>query len=216
MKSLEEIVKERLHVTSHPLVQSKMTMIRDKHTCHKEFRELVSEIATLICYEATRNVSIVPKEVETPLGLTSGWQCEQSFGIIPILRAGLGMVEGISKLLPTAKIGHIGIYRNPETLQPVEYFCKLPTGVEEKELLLVDPMLATGRTADYAISYLKRVGAKHIKLLCLVTVKEGIEQVLSKHPDVDIYTAAFDNELNNHGYIVPGLGDAGDRMFGTR
>jgi len=216
MSNINEIIKKRLHINTHPLVRSKITMLRDKETGNKEFRELVEEIAAFISYEATQNVPVKEKAVETPVGIANGWCCEQKFGLVPILRAGLGMVEGISNLLPTAKVGHIGIYRNPDTLKPVEYYCKLPPEIDEREILLLDPMLATGRTAEASIRYLKEAGAKRIKLLCLVAVREGVEEVLKNHPDVDIYTAAYDPELNKHGYIVPGLGDAGDRLFGTR
>ena len=216
MLSIEEIVQKRLHINNHPLVHSKMTMLRDKNTGNKEFREIVGEIAAFIAYEATRETDLVRKTVETPLDTAEGWECARKFGLVPILRAGLGMVEGISNLIPTAKVGHIGVYRNPETLKPVEYYCKLPPEIEESEILLLDPILATGRTAEQSIRYLKNAGATHIKFLCLLAVREGIEEVLKNHPDVDIYTAAYDEKLNEHGYIVPGLGDAGDRLFGTR
>jgi len=216
MENIDDVIKQRLHINDHPLVQHKMTMLRDITTGPKQFRELVGEIAAFISYEATQNTPVIEKVVETPLGATKGLHCEQKFGLVPILRAGLGMVDGISNLLPTAKIGHIGLYRNPETLHPVEYYCKLPSEIEERDILLLDPMLATGRTAEYSIRYLKKAGAKNIKVLCLVAVREGVEEVLKNHPDVDIYTAAYDKELNDHGYIVPGLGDAGDRLFGTR
>ena len=216
MENINQIIEKRLHVNTHPLVRSKMTMLRDKDTGHKQFRELVGEIAAFISYEATQDVPVIEKIVETPVTTAKGWACEQKFGLVPILRAGLGMVEGISNLLPTAKVGHIGIYRNPETLRPVEYFAKLPTEIEEREILLLDPMLATGRTAEASIRYLKEKGAKNIKFLCLVAVREGVEEVLKNHPDIDIYTAAYDEKLNDHGYIVPGLGDAGDRLFGTK
>lgn len=213
---IEQVMNEKLHITSHPLVQSKMTMLRDKETGKKEFVELVEEIAELIAYEATRDVRLVRKDVTTPVGVAHGWICEQKFGIVPILRAGLGMVEGISNLLPTAKIGHIGLYRNPDSLTPVEYYCKLPPEIEEREILLLDPMVATGRTVSRSVAYLKKAGAKRIKLLCLVACPEGVTEIFKNHPDVDIYAAAFDETLNDHGYIVPGLGDAGDRLFGTR
>jgi len=214
--TLDEVIQKRLHVTSHPLVYSKMAMLRNKDTGSKDFRELVGEIATLITYEATKDVPLVPIEVETPVGKAEFKHCDQKFGIVPILRAGLGMVEGVSNLLPTAKIGHIGLYRDPETLQPVDYFTKLPKDINEREILLLDPMLATGRTAERGIQLLKDAGAKRVKLLCLVVVSEGVTEVLKNHPDVDIYTAAFDQILNDHSYIVPGLGDAGDRLFGTK
>jgi len=216
MKNLDPKLAERLHVNQHPLVRSKMTLIRDKNTGSKEFRELVGEIAAFIAYEATRETALIRKTVETPVDTAEGWECARRFGLVPILRAGLGMVEGIANLIPTAKVGHIGIYRNPETLTPIDYYCKLPPEIEDSEILLLDPMLATGRTAEQSIGYLKRAGATHIKFLCLVAVREGVEEVLSKHPDIHIYTAAYDEKLNDHGYIVPGLGDAGDRLFGTR
>lgn len=216
MENFELLFKNRLHVNSHPLVKSKMTMLRDKNTGGKEFRELVMEIAAFMAYEATRVVDLLPKSVETPVGTAKGWECVRKFGLVPILRAGLGMVDGIANLIPTAKVGHIGLYRNPDTLTPVEYYCKLPPEIEEREILLLDPMLATGRTAEQAIHYLKKAGAKRIKFLCLVAVREGVEEILKNHPDVDIFVAAFDEQLNDHGYIVPGLGDAGDRLFGTR
>jgi len=216
MDDLEKVIEQRLHVNTHPLVRNKMTMLRDKETGPRQFRELVGEIAAFISYEATQNVPLVEKTVETPVTTTKGWYCEQKFGLVPILRAGLGMVEGISNLLPTAKIGHIGLYRNPETLQPVKYYGKVPTEIGDREILLLDPMLATGRTAEASIRYLKEEGAKSIKFLCIVAVREGVEEVLKNHPEIDIYTAAYDEMLNDHGYIVPGLGDAGDRLFGTK
>jgi len=216
MSNLDSIIKQRLHVNTHPLVCSKMTRLRDKNTGTKEFRELAGEIAAFIAYEATREMELVRKTVETPVGTANGWENARKFSLVPILRAGLGMVEGIANLIPTAKIGHIGIYRNPDTLQPTDYYSKFPPEIEDSEILLLDPMLATGRTAEQAIRYLKNAGATHIKFLCLVAVREGVEEILKNHPDIDIYTAAYDAELNDHGYIVPGLGDAGDRLFGTR
>ena len=206
----------RLHVNTHPLVRSKLTLLRDKTVGNKEFRELVEEIAAFIFYEAATDIQIVDKTVETPICSASGWTLAEKIGLVPILRAGLGMVDGITKLMPTAKVGHIGMYRNPETLRPVEYYVKLPAEIEERVIFLMDPMLATGRTAEASIRYLKKAGAKKIKLLCLVVVQEGVDEVLNNHPDVEIYTAAFDEKLNDHGYIVPGLGDAGDRLFGTK
>ncbi|MCL2499106.1 MAG: uracil phosphoribosyltransferase [Defluviitaleaceae bacterium] len=217
MDNPEKVLEQRLHIAKHPLVKSKITLLRQKDTGNREFRELVSEITSLLTYIATRDLPVVPMQVETPVGIANGWQCEQKFGIVPILRAGLGMVESISRLLPTAKIGHIGIYRNPDTLDPVDYYCKLPPEIEEREILLVDPMVATGNTANKSIDYLKKAGATQIKLLCLVAAPEGVKKILRNHPDIDIYTAAYDDApLNDHGYIVPGLGDAGDRIFGTR
>ncbi|MCL2373166.1 MAG: uracil phosphoribosyltransferase [Defluviitaleaceae bacterium] len=214
--SIAECIKQRLHVNDHPLVKAKMTMLRNETTGSKEFRELAGEIAAFIAYEATRDVEIAPAKVKTPVAEADGWKCVRKFSLVPILRAGVGMVESISNLLPTAKIGHIGLYRNPDTLHPVEYYSKLPPELAECEVLLLDPMLATGRTAAQSIQLLKNAGAVHIKFLCLVAVKEGVEEILSNHPDVNIYTAAYDQHLNEHGYIVPGLGDAGDRLFGTR
>jgi len=216
MSELTKTIEKRLHVNDHPLVKSKMTLLRDKATGSKEFRELVEEIAAFIAYEATRDVDLIEKIVETPVSTAQGWDLARKFGLVPILRAGLGMVEGIVNLIPTAKVGHIGIYRTPDTLQPVEYYCKLPPEIEEREILLLDPMLATGRTAVQSINYLKKAGAERIKFLCLVAVSDGVEEILKNHPDVDIFTAAYDEKLNDHGYIVPGLGDAGDRLFGTR
>lgn len=203
-------------IVEHPLVRNKISMLRSVHTGNKEFRELVDEIATLICYEATRDVQLISAEIETPLGVTTDMITERKFGIVPILRAGIGMVGGILQFIPTAKVGHIGLYRDPETLQPVEYYCKLPIDSEDREIFLTDPMLATGGTASAAINFLKARGVTNIKLLCLITSPEGVSKIQSEHPDVDIYTAAHDSGLNEHGYIVPGLGDAGDRLFGTK
>lgn len=207
----------KLTVIEHPLVQHKISMLRSVETGNKEFRELVEELAMLICYEATRGVPLQEVEVETPIRRTKVKMIRDTkFAVVVILRAGLGMVEGMLNLLPTAKVGHIGLYRDPATLQPVKYYCKLPVDAEEREIFLVDPMLATGGTSVYAISYLKEHGVKNISLLCLLSCPEGIKRVNDEHPDVDIYTAANDEGLNSHGYIVPGLGDAGDRLFGTK
>jgi uracil phosphoribosyltransferase len=206
----------KLVVVDHPLINHKITMIRNTETGNKEFRELVDEIATLICFEATRDLPTVETEVETPICAAKGRVIEKKLGIVPILRAGMGMVEGMLRLMPTAKVGHIGMYRDPDTLQPVEYYCKLPKDIQEREIFVVDPMLATGGTASSAISYLKAQGAPQIKLLCLIAAPEGVAKIRADHPDVDIFTAAYDERLNSHGYIVPGLGDAGDRLFGTK
>ncbi len=206
----------KIHVINHPLIENKVTMLRNKDTGSKEFREVVEEIATLICYEATRNVPLVEITVETPICETKSRVIETKFAVIPILRAGIGMVNGMINLIPTAKVGHIGMYRDPVTLEPVEYYCKLPIDCEERETLLIDPMLATGGTAAMAIDYLKRKGVKKIKLLCLIAAPEGVKKLNDLHPDVDIFTASLDSHLNDHGYIVPGLGDAGDRLFGTK
>lgn len=207
----------KLHVIDHPLVQHKLSLMRDKTTGTKDFRELLQEVATLMAYEVTRDLVLKEIEVETPIGpcrtkVING----RMLGIIPILRAGLGMVDGIMQLVPGAKVGHIGLYRDPVTLQPVEYYCKLPSDATERELIVLDPMLATGGSSAAAIRFLKERGCRNIKLVCLIGAPEGIERVQSEHPDVDIYIAAVDEKLNEHGYIVPWLGDAGDRLFGTK
>ncbi len=206
-----------VHIIRHPLVQHKLTMIRDKNTGPKDFRDLVEEVSLLMAYEVTRDMPLEEVEVETPICTTKGHTISgKKVGIIPILRAGLGMVNGILRLIPTAKVGHVGLYRDPETLEPVEYYCKLPADVEERELIVIDPMLATGGSAVAAINYLKKRGAHNIKLMCLLAAPEGIERIQQEHPDVEIFTAAVDERLNEHGYIIPGLGDAGDRLFGTK
>lgn len=201
----------------HPLIQHKVAMIRDKNTNTKDFRELVSEIAMLMCYEVTRNLSLENIDVETPIGICHAKTLSgKDICFVPILRAGLGMVDGVLKLIPFAKVGHIGLYRDPETLQPVEYYCKLPTDVAEREVVVLDPMLATGGSASAAISFIKERGVTRIKLMSLIAAPEGIKRVREDHPDVDIYCAVVDQGLNDHAYIVPGLGDAGDRLFGTK
>lgn len=206
----------KVTVMDHPLIKHKLTFIRDKNTGSKEFRELVKEVAMLMAYEVTRELQLEEIEIETPIMKTKSEVISgKKLGIVPILRAGLGMVEGMLNLLPAAKVGHVGLYRDPETLQPVEYYCKLPTDVEERELIVLDPMLATGGSAKAAITFLKNKGATTIKLMCLIAAPEGIKAVQEAHPDVDIYVAAVDEKLNDHAYIVPGLGDAGDRLFGT-
>ena len=206
-----------LHVLDHPLLQHKLSILRDKNTSVKEFRELVGEISALMCYEATRSLPTEEVQVETPITTaTCRVLAGKKLAIVPILRAGLGMVDGIMSLVPSAKVGHIGLYRDPNTLEPVEYYCKLPEDCEEREILLVDPMLATGGSASAAIRFLKRRGCKHIKLVCLIAAPEGTSRIQADHPDVNIYVAAMDEKLNDHGYIVPGLGDAGDRLFGTK
>lgn len=204
----------KLYVLDHPLIQSKVTMLRKSSTGNKEFRELVSEIANLICYEATKDLELEEIEIDSPLGKTTGKSLKNKIGVVPVLRAGIGMVDGILSLIPTAKVGHIGLYRDPDTLMPVEYYCKLP--VDTNEFLLIDPMLATGGTASAAIQFMKERGAKKIKLLCIISAPEGVKKVQDEHPDVDIYTAAYDRALDENGYIVPGLGDAGDRLYGTK
>ena len=204
-------------VMDHPLVQHKVSILRDENTGTKQFKELVSELAVLLAYEATRDLPLEDVDVQTPVDVA---HCKMLSGkkmaIVPILRAGLGMVEGVQTLVPSAKVGHIGLYRDPETLQPVEYYCKLPADIEERDVFVVDPMLATGGSAADAIKLIKEKGAKRIKFLGLIAAPEGIEKLRSAHPDVDIYVAALDSHLNDHGYMVPGLGDAGDRIFGTK
>ena len=207
----------KVTVFDHPLIKHKLTILRDKNTGSNQFRQLVSEIATLMCYEVTRAFKLEDCEVETPIGTTTGQTLSgKKLGVVPILRAGLGMVEGFLSVLPAAKVGHIGLYRDPETLKPVEYYCKLPKDVEERDIIVVDPMLATGGSAEAAITFLKEHGCKSIKLVNIIAAPEGIKMVQEKHPDVDIYVAGLDEKLNEHGYIVPGLGDAGDRLFGTK
>jgi len=202
---------------NHPLIQHKITLLRDQSTSTKEFREIVTEIAMLMAYEVTRDFPLTDVEVETPICKTqSKVIAGKKVGIVPILRAGLGMVDGFMNLIPSAKVGHVGLYRDPETLQPVEYYCKMPTDVEQREIIVVDPMLATGGSAIAAISFIKEKGAKHIKFACLISCPEGIKALQEAHPDVDIYVAVIDEKLNEHAYIVPGLGDAGDRLFGTK
>ena len=207
----------KVTVFDHPLIKHKLTILRDKNTGSNQFRQLVSEIATLMCCEVTRDFKLEDCEVETPIGTTTGQTLSgKKLGVVPILRAGLGMVEGFLSVLPAAKVGHIGLYRDPETLKPVEYYCKLPKDVEERDIIVVDPMLATGGSAEAAITFLKEHGCKSIKLVNIIAAPEGIKMVQEKHLDVDIYVAGLDEKLNEHGYIVPGLGDAGDRLFGTK
>lgn len=207
----------KVFVFDHPLIQHKLTYIRSVETGTKEFRELVDEVATLMAFEITRDMPLVETEVETPVTKTKSMVLAgKKMGIVPILRAGIGMVDGVLKLIPAAKVGHIGLYRDPQTLQPVEYYVKLPADVEERDFIVVDPMLATGGSAIEAINSLKKRGAKSIKFMCLIAAPEGVELLQQAHPDVDVYIAALDEKLNDHGYIVPGLGDAGDRLFGTK
>jgi len=207
----------KVHVFDHPLIQHKLTIMRQTTTGPKEFRELLEEISMLMVYEVTRDLPTVDVEIETPIcKTTQKMLAGKKLGIVPILRAGLGMVDGIMNMIPACRIGHIGLYRDPETLEPVEYYCKLPADAEERELLLLDPMLATGGSAYDAITLIKKRGCKHIRLVNLIAAPEGIAKVQADHPDVDIYVAGLDSHLNDHGYIVPGLGDAGDRLFGTK
>ena len=208
---------EKVHVLDHPLLQHKLTILRDERTGVKEFREIVSEIAALECYEATRDLPLEDVEVKTPVATGTFKQLTgKKLAIVPILRAGLGMVDGILNLIPSAKVGHIGLYRDPKTLAPVEYYCKMPNDIAERDVLVVDPMLATGGSAVAAITFLKGYGCKHIKLMNVLAAPEGIQAVREAHPDVEVYVAGVDEKLNDHGYIVPGLGDAGDRIFGTK
>jgi uracil phosphoribosyltransferase len=206
-----------LRVVTHPLVQHKITILRDRATPTKQFKELVEEIAMLMAYEATNDIPLQSIRVETPLESTTGYQLSgKKLTLVPILRAGLGMVEGIDRLVPNARIGHIGLYRNHDTLEPVDYYFKVPGDAAERDFFVLDPMLATGGSAVAAVASLKRAGAQRIRFLCLVAAPEGVRRLSAAHPDVTIYTAALDRELNAHGYILPGLGDAGDRLFGTR
>ncbi|MEA5038733.1 MAG: uracil phosphoribosyltransferase [Clostridiaceae bacterium] len=206
-----------IHIMDHPLIQHKLSILRRRETGVKEFRELVGEIAMLMCYDATRNLQTEAVEIETPVGhATAHVLAGKKLAIVPILRAGLGMVDGMLSLIPSAKVGHIGLYRDPETLQPVEYYCKLPPDIEERDVFVVDPMLATGGSASAAIGFLKKRGVKNIKLLNIIAAPEGVDRIKREHPDVEVFCAALDDHLNDHGYIVPGLGDAGDRIFGTK
>ena len=207
----------KVHVLDHPLVQHKLAILRNKETPVKEFREMIGEIAALMCYEATRNLPTEEVEVETPVAVA---KCRMLAGkklaIVPVLRAGLGMVDTMVDLIPSAKIGHIGLYRDPDTHMPVEYYCKLPEDIENRHVFVVDPMLATGGSAVAAIDFLKKHGCRHITMMNIIGCPEGVKTVQDAHPDVDLYLAALDEKLNDHAYIVPGLGDAGDRIFGTK
>ncbi len=213
----KEVDRMNVNVMTHPLIQHKVTLMRCTETGSKDFRELLEEITVLMGYEITRDLPLEDIEIQTPLTKMIGKQIAgKKIAIVPILRAGLGMVQGMLTLIPTAKVGHIGLYRDPETLKPVEYYCKLPSDIQDRELIVTDPMLATGGSASAAITMLKEKGAKNIKLMCLVAAPEGVEVINRDHPDVEIYVAALDEKLNDHGYILPGLGDAGDRIFGTK
>ena len=207
----------KLFVMDHPLIQHKLSHMRDKNTGSKEFRELLNEISMLMAYEVTRDLPLVEVEVETPITTCkTKMLAGKKLGVVPILRAGLGMLDGVLELMPAAKVGHVGLYRDPETLEPVEYYCKLPTDVTERDLIVLDPMLATGGSASAAITFIKNRGCKSIRMMNLIAAPEGIERVQKEHPDVDIYGGCVDEKLNDHGYIIPGLGDAGDRLFGTK
>lgn len=204
-------------ITNHPLIQHKLSILRNKETGNKEFRTLISEIAMLECYEATRDLPLKEIEVETPVAVAKQHDLDgKKMAIVPILRAGLGMVDGIHALIPSAKVGHIGLYRDPETLKPHAYYCKMPADMEERDVIVLDPMLATGGSAIDAIDQIKAMNPKSIKFMCIIAAPEGLKALSEAHPDVDIYAAAMDDHLNDHGYIVPGLGDAGDRIFGTK
>ena len=206
-----------VHIFDHPLIQHKLAILRDERTGVKEFREIVSEIATLMCYEATRDLPTEEVTIKTPVATgTFRTLAGKKLAIVPVLRAGLGMVDGILTLIPSAKVGHIGLYRDPDSLEPVEYYCKMPTDIAERDVIILDPMLATGGSASAAIQFIKNYDVKHIKLMNIIAAPEGVERVRKDHPDVEIYCAALDEKLNDHGYIVPGLGDAGDRIFGTK
>lgn len=205
----------KVHVMEHPLILHKITMLRDKATSVKDFRELVYEISLLMGYEATRDLALTKREVETPITKTIGMAISKQVAIVPILRAGLGMVDALVSLIPAAKVGHIGLYRDHETALPVEYYCKLPSDICDRQVLVVDPMLATGGSSAAAIDFIKQRGAKKMKLMCIIAAPEGVRHMQKAHPDVEIYCGALDEKLNEKKYIVPGLGDAGDRLFGT-
>ena len=207
----------RVMIMDHPLIAHKISYIRQEHVGTKEFREMIGEIAQLMCYEATRDLELRDVKIKTPIAEMTGKELAgKKLAIVPILRAGVGMVDGMLSLIPAAKVGHIGLYRDPETLEPVEYYCKLPADCSEREVFVVDPMLATGGSSVAAIRMLKEKGVKNIRFLCIIAAPEGVKRMQEEHPDVDIYIGALDVKLNDHGYIVPGLGDAGDRIFGTR
>ena len=206
-----------LVVLDHPLIQHKLTVLRDRRTSKKKFKELVDEIAMLMAFEVTKELPLEEVEIDTPLERSRQWRLKgKKMTVVPILRAGLGMVDGVVRLMPSARVGHIGLYRDHDTLQPVDYYFKIPAGAEEREFVVVDPMLATGGSASAAVTFLKQRGARAVRFMCLVAAPEGVRRMLEDHPDVPVYTAALDRELDENGYIRPGLGDAGDRLFGTR
>ena len=214
---MRQIMSGTITITNHPLIQHKIAILRDKETSSKDFRTLVGEIAMLMCYEATRDLPLEEREIETPVAKAKVHVLAgKKLAFVPILRAGLGMVDGVLQLVPSARVGHIGLYRDPETLKPVEYYCKLPADIADREVIVLDPMLATGGSAIDAITQIKKRNPKSIKFMGLIAAPEGIEALHNAHPDVDIFCAAKDERLNDHGYIVPGLGDAGDRIFGTK
>lgn len=208
-------MNNHVHVMDHPLILHKISMLRNKDTSVKDFRELAYEIALLMGYEATRDLELTEREVETPLAKTTGRFIDKQVALVPILRAGLGMVDALMSLIPAAKVGHIGLYRDHETLQPVEYYCKLPPDIAQRQVLVLDPMLATGGSSAAAIEFIKKRGAQRIKLMCIIASPEGVDVVTKAHPDVEVFCGIVDERLNEKGYIVPGLGDAGDRLFGT-
>lgn len=208
-------MNNNIHEMTHPLIKHKISILRDKNTGTKEFRELVGEISLLMSFEATRHLTLSEVDIETPVAKTKGTFVTNRIAIVPILRAGLGMVDAIKSLIPTAKIGHIGLYRDRRTHEPVEYYCKLPNNIEESEIFLLDPMLATGGSAVAAIDFIKKRGGKNIKFMCIIAAPEGIKLIADAHPDVEIFIGNIDEKLNENCYIVPGLGDAGDRIFGT-
>ena len=210
-------MNDNVFVFDHPLIQHKLSILRDSDTGSKQFRELIGEISMLMCYEATRDLPLEEKEVQTPVGAAKTHVIAgRKLAFVPILRAGLGMVEGVLELVPAARVGHIGLYRDPESLSPVEYYCKLPSDIPEREVIVLDPMLATGGSAIDAVTQIKRRSPKSIRFMCIIAAPEGVKAFTAAHPDVAVYAAALDDHLNEHGYIVPGLGDAGDRIFGTK
>ena len=210
-------MKDQIFIMDHPLIQHKLTWVRNKNTGSKEFRELIGEIAMLMCYEATRDLPLTEVETETPVSFAKTKVISgRKLAFVPILRAGIGMVDGVTKLVPAAKVGHVGLYRDPNTLEPVEYFSKLPSDISEREVIVLDPMLATGGSAIDAIKIIKKKNPKSIKFMCIIAAPEGMKALTEAHPDVHVYCAAMDECLNEHGYIIPGLGDAGDRIFGTK
>ena len=214
---MEAKFNEKVHIMNHPLVAHKLTIMRDENTSVKDFRELVSEIGMLITYEATRDLPLTTKHIKTPIcEMDAPTLAGKKFVVVPILRAGLGLVDGVLRMVPSARVGHIGMYRDEETLEPHVYFCKMPKDVAERDVLIVDPMLATGGSASAAIQFMKEYGCKNIKMMNILAAPEGVERIQKDHPDVEFYVAALDEKLNDHGYIVPGLGDAGDRIFGTK
>ncbi len=210
-------MEKQIFMMDHPLIQHKLTLLRDKNTGSKEFREIVGEIAMLMCYEATRDLSLKEIEIETPVDIAKTYVLAgRKLAFVPILRAGIGMVDGVMNLVPAAKVGHIGLYRDPETLEPVEYYSKLPSDIKDRNVIVLDPMLATGGSAIDAINIIKKIKPKSIKFMCIIAAPEGMKELIKQHPDIKIYCAAMDEKLNDEGYIVPGLGDAGDRIFGTK